>query len=76
MPVEMSMKLSPKQAGKLYQKSMKQEDRIKELESLLNEFITEHGDRDSDSDIDDLLPADDQDCSIVARAMELLDQAV
>ena len=32
MPVETRMKLSPTQAGKLFMKSLKQEDRIKELE--------------------------------------------
>lgn len=33
MSIEVSMKLSPKQAGKLYQKSLAQELRIKELEA-------------------------------------------
>ncbi|WP_330926320.1 hypothetical protein [Candidatus Sororendozoicomonas aggregata] len=32
MSIKMSMKLSPKQAGKLYQKSMRQEEQIKKLE--------------------------------------------
>ena len=37
MSVEVKIKLSPKQAGKLYMKSLKQEKRIKELEALIKE---------------------------------------
>ena len=33
MSIQMSMRLTPKQAGKLYQKSLAQEQRIKELEA-------------------------------------------
>ncbi|WP_281647932.1 hypothetical protein [Parendozoicomonas sp. Alg238-R29] len=40
MPVEMIMRLSPKQAGKLYQKSLKQEQRIKELEENNKSLLT------------------------------------
>jgi len=39
MSVEMSMRLTPKQAGKLYQKSLKQEERIKQLEQAIRETI-------------------------------------
>ena len=37
MAIEMTTKLSPKQAGKLYQKSMRQEEEIKKLKSLIKE---------------------------------------
>ena len=35
--VEMRIKLSAKQAGKLYQKTMRLEDEVKELKALLKE---------------------------------------
>ena len=38
MAIEMSMKLSPKQTGRLYQKSMKQEDEIKALKAQLEKY--------------------------------------
>lgn len=38
MTIEMSMKLSPRQAGKLYQKCMKQEQQIKDLTKLVKDF--------------------------------------
>ena len=37
MTVTMRMKLSPIQAGKLYQKSLRQEEEIKALKSLIKE---------------------------------------
>lgn len=47
--------------------------RQKQLEDCLNDFVTEQGCRDSDSDNDRLLPSGDQDDSLIIDAMELLD---
>jgi len=51
-----------------------QQERIEELESCLNEIVTDHCCRDSDS-LDDLpLPPEDQDDALIGNAMKLLNK--
>jgi len=45
---------------------------LREMKYLINAFITEHGDRDSDSTEDALRPAEDQDDALIGDAMRLM----